>query len=276
MSTLIASILAIGGMGLIFGIGLSYAGMKFYVEEDPMIKELFSNLPGANCGGCGQAGCAAFAEALFNKKAMPTACPLASDENLAALSGILGVKLEKKIKKVAFIKCGGGREKSRFRYIYSGMPDCLAAMQLAAGGFRSCDAGCLGQKSCYNACRYNAIRHEDGIAIVDDDSCTGCGACIDACPKNLIDLIPQSNTIRIACNSHEKGKSIRANCSVGCITCNICVRGCKEGAITIVQDIAVIDYTKCTNCGDCVIKCPAKCILSTQGEQVATTPAEGS
>ena len=53
--------LVMSGFALVFSSGLLYASKKFYVYEDPRIDELEALLPAANCGGCGLAGCRAFA-----------------------------------------------------------------------------------------------------------------------------------------------------------------------------------------------------------------------
>ena len=47
----------LGALGLIFGLVLAAASKLFYVETDPRLDQLNECLPGANCGGCGYAGC---------------------------------------------------------------------------------------------------------------------------------------------------------------------------------------------------------------------------
>jgi len=107
---------------------------------------------------------------------------------------------------------------------------------------------------------FDAVIIEDGIAVIIEDKCTACGKCITACPKNLIEIVPEKSTIRVVCNSKDTGKVVRVNCIVGCISCRICQKLCKAEAITIEDDLARIDYEKCTLCEECVNKCPVKAI----------------
>ena len=91
--------------------------------------------------------------------------------------------------------------------------------------------------------------------------CEACGLCVKTCPKKLIELIPKSSKVYVACSSHCKGKEVIGTCEKGCIACGICVKNCPSGAITMVDNIPVIDYSKCTGCKVCAVKCPRKCIL---------------
>ena len=60
---IVIAIAILGGLGLVFGLVLAAASKIFYVESDPRLDQLNECLPGANCGGCGYAGCGAYAEA---------------------------------------------------------------------------------------------------------------------------------------------------------------------------------------------------------------------
>ena len=40
----------------------------------------------------------------------------------------------------------------------------------------------------------------------------------------------------------------------------MCEKKCPNGAIHVEDNLAVIDYDKCTSCGTCVSVCPAKVI----------------
>lgn len=268
MSTIGLSIAALSGMGLLFGVGLSFAGEFFKVEEDPRIQDIKDALPGANCGGCGFAGCAAFAEAALNKNAAPDGCPVGGAETAQKIGEILGIPVVIKERQCAFIKCGGGCDESHFRYNYFGMNNCGAAMQLAAGGSKSCTFGCLGGGSCEAVCEFGAINMVDGIAVVDNEKCTACGRCVSACPKKLIEMVPYKNKVRVACNSRDNGKAVRANCTVGCIACKMCERACPDDAVHVNELLAQISYEKCTQCGACVEKCPTKCIAVTKAEDL--------
>ena len=69
MGPIITAIGILGVLGLGFGLVLAAASKVFYVETDPRLDQLNECLPGANCGGCGYAGCGAYAEAVLNGEA---------------------------------------------------------------------------------------------------------------------------------------------------------------------------------------------------------------
>ena len=69
---------------------LYVVSLYFKVEEDPRIDLVTAVLPGANCGGCGFAGCRNFAEACV--KAGNTdglACPVGGDPTMDEVKKIL-------------------------------------------------------------------------------------------------------------------------------------------------------------------------------------------
>ena len=66
---IVIAIAILGALGLIFGLVLAAASKIFYVETDPRLEQLNECLPGANCGGCGYAGCAGYAEAVLKGEA---------------------------------------------------------------------------------------------------------------------------------------------------------------------------------------------------------------
>jgi ferredoxin len=177
------------------------------------------------------------------------------------LGEILGVPVTIKGRQNAFNRCGGCESKSTFRYDYRGLKDCKAAMQLAGGGSKSCVYGCLGVGSCKVQCQFGAITMVDEIAVIDPDKCTACGRCVKACPKKLIVMVPSINAVHVACNSKDPGREVRKNCKVGCIACKLCEKACEFNAINVKDNLASIDYAKCTQCGACVKKCPSKCII---------------
>ena len=94
----------------------------------------------------------------------------------------------------------------------------------------------------------------------DGHNCVGCGACAAKCPKKIIELVPESKEHMVACSNHDPGKEVRAVCKAGCIACGMCAKNCPEGAIAVEENLAQIDYEKCTNCGTCKGKCPVKVI----------------
>ncbi|NLB42076.1 MAG: RnfABCDGE type electron transport complex subunit B [Clostridiales bacterium] len=257
---LLLPVLSLGGMSLIFGVGLSVAAKKFMVEKDSNFDEVREALPGINCGACGYPGCDALAEAIVEGKVAVDACPVGGIKVANNIGAILGIEVKDKEKMVARVLCQGDCDKAIDKYKYEGIKDCVAA-SMVADGQKACKASCIGLGTCERACPFDAIHVNDkGLAVVDRDKCTACNICVTECPKNVIELIPMSSQVQIACNSNDKGRVVKSNCTIGCIGCQICVKACPFDAIGFEDNLAKIDYDKCTNCGVCVEKCPTKSI----------------
>ncbi len=256
---ILVPILTLGFLGLVFGVGLALASKKLAVTIDPRLDKIHGLLPGANCGACGGAGCFGFAESILNGKLKIDACRVADDEAKEKIAELLGRKLIKGAKSTAVLHCNGGNKvKDRFRY--QGIEDCVAA-NLILGGQKECIFGCLGFGSCVKVCPFGAIKmSSEGLPIVDKDKCKACNKCVAICPKKLFTLVPLTHKVYVACSSHDSGKDTKAVCPVGCIACKLCEKACKFDAIHVVDNLAVIDYNKCTSCGECVKVCPAKTI----------------
>lgn len=248
------------GVGLLAGIILTVAAKFMAVEEDPTAMEINEILPGANCGGCGYAGCADYANALAEDHDLPTnLCPPGGSATARAISEILGVSFEAAVPNFAIMKCSGSKEKTNYNMIYEGHQTC-AANKLFYRGRGTCEMACLGFGDCEKVCDYGAIKMENGIAVINRFRCIGCAACAKVCPNNLIELVPQGTRTYVGCSSVDTAANTRKNCITGCIACNICVKVCKFEAISIVDNHAVIDYEKCKDCGLCAKKCPQKVI----------------
>ena len=237
---------------------LSFLGTKMAVERDPRIDEVRGHLSGANCGGCGYAGCDAFAEALVKGEA-----------NIAK---ILNLAVDNSKRTVAVVHCNGGNL-CKNKYEYQGYGDCVSA-EILAGGSKACEYGCMGLGSCSDACRYNAISvsKDNAVAKVDYGVCTSCGACISTCPKHIIGRIPVDAVVYVACSSLCRGKEVMTACEKGCIGCGKCERNCPSQAIKLINNLAVIDYDKCVKCGNCAEVCPRKCILPFPDERPLIPP----
>lgn len=259
---ILLAVLILGALGLLFGGLLAFASRVFAVEKDERFDQIAEILPGANCGGCGYAGCSAYAEALISGVAEINACPAGSDENKSKIAKILGVELKKNERLQAVVRCNGGlRSKNKFDYV--GLHDCVAANKVA-GGHLECQYGCLGFGSCVNACAFDAIHVVNEVAVVDHDKCTGCLRCVEACPRHIIAPVPYTADVNVVCSNHDKGASLRNICEIGCIGCKICVKACKYDAITVEDNLARINYDKCTGCGECAEKCPRKLIVNSK------------
>lgn len=260
MAVLVATA-TIGIVGLLIGLLLGIAGKKFAVEVDEKELEVRELLPGNNCGGCGYAGCDALAQAIAKGEAQTNACPVSSAEANAKIAQVMGVANIEAARQVAFVMCNGTCDKAAIKAHYYGTTDCQKAALVPGKGEKACSYGCMGLGSCVKACPFDAIHLVDGIAVVDPEKCKACKKCIAVCPQKLIELIPYDATYKVACSSKDKGKNVKDVCDTGCIGCTLCVKQCNFDAIHVADNLAKIDYEKCTGCGLCAAKCPSKIIL---------------
>ena len=250
----------VGATGIVIAVLLGIASEKFKVPVDEKAVAIREALPGNNCGGCGYAGCDGLAAAIAAGNAPVNACPVGGAAAADQISSIMGVDAGDAVKMVAFVKCSGTCEKAANKYEYSGIEDCIEALSVPGGGPKACTYGCTGFGSCVKVCDFDAIHVVNGIAVVDKEKCVACGKCASTCPKGLIELVPYSAQHLVQCNSHDKGKDVKAVCQSGCIGCQLCKKNCESDAITVENFLAHIDGTKCTNCGKCAEKCPVKVI----------------
>ena len=256
---IVIPILTLGALGVIFGVGLAFASKKLKVETDPRLEKIHGLLPGANCGACGGAGCFGFAEDILSGKRSIEACKVSAGAVKEHIAALLGKAIEKKVKLVATLHCYGGKKVGE-KFLYKGLEDCVA-VNLLLGGQKNCAFGCLGLGQCVKVCPFGAITMaSEGIPHVDENKCKACNKCVLVCPKKLFSLTPVSSRVYVACRSHDTAKDTRAVCPVGCIACRKCEQICPVDAIHVIDNLAVIDYKKCTSCGECVKACPMKTI----------------
>ncbi|MBE6826103.1 MAG: RnfABCDGE type electron transport complex subunit B [Ruminococcus sp.] len=259
MSEILIPILIFAAMGLLAGILLTAASIFFAVKTDPRKEAITEALPGANCGGCGYAGCADYADAIVQGKAAPNLCKPGGPDTAAAIGKVLGTAVEAAEPEVMVVHCNGHCGAAKPLFTYEGTPTCEAA-KLYYGGSGICSHGCLGFGDCAAVCEEDAICIRDGIAHVLSDRCLACGKCAKVCPNHLLSLRPKANPVHVACSSKDSGKNTKLACSNGCIGCKLCEKKCPHGAISVQDFHAVIDYSKCTGCGACAAACPVKAI----------------
>jgi len=277
MSAILTPVLLVVAMGFVFAVILTIAAKIFFVPVDETVVNLRAELPGANCGGCGFAGCDDYANALA---ADPegvgcSKCPVGGAECAAKLAAILGMEAGDAEPVVATVLCNGNHTSSKSLLEYQGMTTCAAAVTLY-GGMNQCKYGCLGLGDCTRACNFNAIQICDGVAVVAREQCVGCGACATACPKHVISLLPAKSKVVVQCQSQDKGAVTRKACANGCIGCGKCAKVCKFEAITVENNHATIDPEKCKNCGLCAKECPTNAINNMRAKRkpaVAPAPA---
>jgi len=256
------AVVVLAALGLGASLGLGIASKKLAVNLDPRIEKLAEMLPGANCGGCGYAGCSAFAEAVINDGVPVTRCSVCGSSMVEGICRELGLEAGEVVRRVARILCSGGNNRVGKRFEYNGVIDCKAAA-LLAGGDKNCPYGCLGYGTCIAVCSFGALSEGPaGIPVVNDDKCTGCGQCVAACPRHIIKLVPFGQTIHVLCSSKAPGKEVREVCPVGCIGCRLCEQVCPFEAIHVEDNLAVLDYDKCQQCGLCVGRCRPHAIVN--------------
>jgi Na+-translocating ferredoxin:NAD+ oxidoreductase RNF subunit RnfB len=252
----------LAGVGTVFGLGLAFAAKRFAVAINPKVEQVKDVLAHAHCGACGYAGCEQYAEAVVNNPDVaPNLCTPAGARGAEAVALITGKKAEAREPIFARIMCQGGRSRSVKRFKYEGVQDCRAAV-LAGGGDKSCAYGCLGYGTCARVCPFGAMSmSDDHLPVVDIQKCTGCRKCEQACPKRVIEVLPASRQVLVACHSKDKGVDTKKNCQVGCIACGKCVKICPFDAPSVANNLSRIDIDRCRVCGLCVAGCPTKAII---------------
>lgn len=258
---ILLTVLIMAVFGLFLDFLIAIASKFLYVKKDERIELIVEQLPGANCGGCGFAGCSAYAEAVVSGKAPVNKCPVGSDKAATGIAKVMGIDAQSTVRMRAQVLCSGTNSLANRKYNYIGLKDCLSVARLGNGP-KECQYGCIGLGTCVKACKFGAIKVENGVAVVEYEKCHACGMCVSACPQKLIQLVPFDTDVWVGCRSHDKGPIVKNHCKVGCIGCGLCAKVCPSGAITVNEGVAQIDYEKCVSCGACVEKCPRKIIWS--------------
>jgi Na+-translocating ferredoxin:NAD+ oxidoreductase subunit B len=261
----IYSVVSLGAIGTIAAIILYIVAQKFKVIEDPRIDQVEEKLPGANCGGCGLAGCRALAEAIVKSGSLDGInCPPGGNEAMQDIASVMGLVAEQSDPMVAVLRCNGSRENCPPKVKYEGVITCAFAHSLFAGE-GGCAFGCLGCGDCVQACAFDAMYmdNDTGLPVILDDKCVACAACVKACPRNILEMRKKGKKDRrifVACINREKGGVARKNCTVACIGCGKCVKECPFEAISLENNLAYIDYDKCKLCRKCAPVCPTNAI----------------
>ncbi|MCG8525114.1 MAG: RnfABCDGE type electron transport complex subunit B [Opitutales bacterium] len=267
MESILGTILFAAGilfvLAIIMALILGWANIAFHVETDPKVDALNEALPGANCGGCGYVGCNEYAVAVAEGKAELTLCGPGGASCVQEIAGIMGQEVKETWPFKAVVHCAAKRDQRLKQQPYEGEKTCAAANLVP--GVQGCTYGCLGYGDCFNVCDYGAIDMVEGLAIINPEKCTGCKACVSACPRGIITMVPFKTTevMVVACSNKDKGPLVKDVCSIGCIGCSACAKP-SDGLLTMVDNIPVMDYDKFGKDSDLsksIEKCPRESLV---------------
>lgn len=249
----------LGVCGILAGILLTVASKVFYVEVDERIEKISESLPQANCGACGFAGCADYADAVVNNNAPTNLCRPGGTNAATKIAEILGTSVSDVIPMIAVVHCNGDCNSTKPQFDFDGVQSCKAVKRFY-GGNGMCKYGCIGLGDCASVCEYDAIEIDNKLAKINSVKCQACGQCVGVCPNHLISIRPKSKNTDVLCSSSANGKATKLACSNGCIGCKICEKKCPNDAIKVENNHASVDYEKCMGCGVCKSVCPVKAI----------------
>ena len=273
VSSILLSVAILGGVALSFAILIALANKKLKVWEDPRIEAVNEMLPGSNCGACGSAGCRAFAEEVIDGQRQPAQCTQLGEEAIVDIANYLGVEAGEAVKLVARLLCAGGSNVAVRRAEYRGVQTCGAAAAVAAGG-KGCAWSCLGLDDCERVCDYDAIYMNGyGLPVVIPDRCTACGDCVEACPRDLFEIMPIEQKLIVQCKSLLEGDEAEELCKVACTGCGLCVTDAAPSLIEMVNGLAVINY-ELNELADlkAIERCPTGAITWVEGQQFVSQP----
>ena len=266
--SILYSTFLLASLGVVAAVVLYIVSKKFYVYEDPLIAEVDDLLPAANCAGCGSPGCKAFAEKLVETEDIADLfCPVGGNDTMKSIATLLGKEVNEKDPTVAVLLCNGTCDVRPKTTQFEG-PESCAISAMIFSGETDCQYGCLGKGECVDACDFDAMYKDKntGLPVISTDNCTACGACVVACPKDLIEMRPKNKRdlkIYVACKNQEKGGIAKKACAVACIGCSKCLQVCPKDAITVDDFLAYIHADVCTLCRKCVEVCPTHAIIET-------------
>ena len=219
---------------------LGWASKKFQVDVDERVLTIIEALPGANCGGCGYVGCGEYAEAVALESEAVTKCTVGGQSCARQVAAIMGVEIGETLPYRPIVHCGAHYADRLGRTEYRGEMQCAAANLVT--DVQGCTYGCLGFGDCARVCNFDALHVIDGLATVDYEKCTGCGACAKVCPRNIITLtaFKSDQMLAVTCSNKDKGKDVIAVCNVGCIGCGACAR--TSSLFTLKDNLSTINY----------------------------------
>ncbi|MBO5963834.1 MAG: RnfABCDGE type electron transport complex subunit B, partial [Bacteroidales bacterium] len=170
ITTVVYAIVALAVIGAVAAVILFFVAQKFRVYEDPRIDTVTDKLPGANCGGCGYAGCRALAEAIVKSESMEGKfCPVGGDKTMQQIAAVMGLEAGESDPMVAVVRCNGGKCNSIRKVEYDGLKNCLYA-HMNFSGEGGCADGCLGYGNCVEVCKFDALKINEQTGLPEVDS----------------------------------------------------------------------------------------------------------
>ena len=125
MEALIFPVLLVAVVSILAGLILAFAAKFFAVEVDERVTQIRECLPGANCGGCGFAGCDDYAASLVaNPELATNLCTVGGPAVAQKISEILGVSFEAATPKHALVHCNGTCQNTKYAIDYEGPQTC--------------------------------------------------------------------------------------------------------------------------------------------------------
>mgnify|MGYP001812521634 CR=1 FL=1 len=169
ISSLLLPVLVLLLLGLVFGLGLGWASVRFRVEGDPVADQVDALLPQTQCAQCGFPGCRPYAEAIASGEAEINQCPPGGEAGIKALADLLG-------REALPLNPENGEEKPRTVAIID-------------------EQVCIGCTLCIQACPVDAIvGATKQMHTVIEQECTGCDLCLPPCPVDCIEMVvPESD-----------------------------------------------------------------------------------
>jgi electron transport complex protein RnfB len=168
---MLIAVFLLSALGIIFGLGLGWAAIRFRVKSDPLVERIDALLPQTQCGQCNFPGCRPYAEAISRDQADINQCPPGGEAGIRALADLLGREPKP-------LNPDNGEEK----------PKTVVLID---------ESRCIGCTLCIQACPVDAIVGAAKLMhTVIRSECTGCDLCLPPCPVDCIDIIEAGADMR--------------------------------------------------------------------------------